>query len=181
MAKRPGPGQHDATQKLSESQILPTERPVLHRGSGAKNDMSVWGGVVVGTSDFAPAPEQRARTGRWKWIVAGGVALGGIAITVYLLVAGGEDTRAAAPVATPAPAPAVDAAAVAAPPPDAAVAAASPPAPDAVVAAAIDAGVAPGEGAAVEVDAISGVAAVIKPSAKKQVVRKKPGRKKKRR
>ena len=167
MAKRPGKGQHDATQELSTSQLLPTDsvgRPVLHRGSAGKNDMSIWGGVVVGTSDFAPPPAKKGRSNTWKWIVGGvGAVVAGVA--AFLIVSGGSDksstpAKAAAPVTA-----------------DAAVAVVPRPAPDAaVVAQAVDAG-APIDAAPTivavtgEADAISGVGPVIKP-AKKKVVRK---------
>ena len=175
MAKRPGKGQHDATQELSASQFVPTERPVLHRNSGAKNDMSIWGGVVVGTSDFAPPPAKKGRSNTWKWI-AGGVGAVVAGVATFVIVSGGSDKP---PTSAKTVAPVIA---------DAAVAVVPPPGPDAAdVAKAVDAGVpidaAPTIAAVTgEVDAISGVAPVIKP-AKKKVVRKttakKPAPKKK--
>src|SRR5688500_8644869 len=87
MAKRPDKG-NDATQEVSSSQLVPTERPVLHRkGGNPQHDMSLWGGVVVGTSDFAPATPPK-RSGRWKWLAAAGaIAAAATTFTVVKLLA----------------------------------------------------------------------------------------------
>nr|MBA3503026.1 hypothetical protein [Deltaproteobacteria bacterium] len=89
MAKRPGKG-HDATQDVSMSQLVPNERPVLHRGSGAKNDMSIWGGVVVGTQDFAPPAPKKTKSPPWKWIAIG-LAVVGAALTAFVIATSGGD------------------------------------------------------------------------------------------
>lgn len=183
MGARFGKGKgNDATQDVSLSQFvvprpgLPTKPPTISRGN-AKNDMSLWGGVVVGTSDFAPAPNaKKTGSNAWKWVAAAGAAIG-VAAGAIFFIAGADDkpaTKAAvveAPAAQPAadkPAadkPATDKAAVDTPvvaPVDAKPVAATPT--EAVAASA--------EPAA---DAISGVAPVIKPAKaapKKKVVRK---------
>ena len=148
------------------SQLVPNERPVLHRGGGgAKNDMSLWGGVVVGTQDFAPPTPKKSKSPPWKWIAIG-LAVVGAGLAAFLIAtAGGDKPQAAAKSVAAVPA---DAALVA---PDAKAAVAV------VDAGAPDAGAAPTVVAvAGDVDAISGVAPIIKP-AKKKLVRKTPAKK----
>jgi hypothetical protein len=181
MGKRPGKG-HDATQEVSGSQLVGSQRPVLNRNN-PKNDMSLWAGDVVGISDFAPPVKKPvSQPTKWKWI-AGGLALVGAALAAYLIVSSG--TKKSAPSAnavTPAPV-AIDAGVAATKPEakDAGVAAVA----DAATVAAIDAGptVAVVNGA----DAISGVAPIIKvakkkglrkATPKKAVPKKKPAKKK---
>jgi hypothetical protein len=185
--KRPDKG-HDSTMELSVSQLVvpPSKKPPPQgiRGS-AKNDMSTWGQVVVGTDDFAPptAKPERGGGGTAKWIaVALGVAVAALGGYFVVTSLGGDDKAApAAPAVTtptaPAPAPATKPDSAAKPAGSAAVAAttgSAAPAP-----AAGSATPAPTEGSAApavaatttaEVDAISGVAPIIK---KKPVVKKK--------
>lgn len=104
MGNRIGKGKgNDATQDVSLSQFVPpklpdlTKPPTISRGS-QKNDMSLWGGVVVGTSDFAPAPTKKARKNTWKWIAAAG-AVAGVGIAAVLLIGGGDSKTPVTPVA----------------------------------------------------------------------------------
>jgi hypothetical protein len=167
MAKRPGKG-HDATQDVSMSQLVPNERPVLHRGGGnAKNDMSLWGGVVVGTQDFAPPAPKQAKSPPWKWIAIG-LALVGAGLAAFLLLTPDDKPAQTAKSVAPAPVPQ-----------DAAVAETPDAKAEKVVA--VDAGV-PDAAPTIAVvngqaDAVSGVGAIIKP-AKKKLVRKTPPKKK---
>jgi hypothetical protein len=100
MGNRIGKGKgNDATQDVSLSQFVPpkappslTKPPTISRGS-QKNDMSLWGGVVVGTSDFAPAPTKKVRSNTWKWIAAAGGVVG-VAIAAFLLIGGDEPAPA---------------------------------------------------------------------------------------
>lgn len=147
------------------SQLIPTDRPVLQRGN-PKNDMSLWGGVVVGTSDFAPAPAKSERSHSWKWI-AGGLALVVAGVVAFLLVSrtGGDKPATSTAEAVAPVTPEVKAVK------DAGVEVVTP---DAAAVAVIDAGLAATPTVVAvnaEVDAISGVAPIIKP-AKKKVVRK---------
>ena len=151
------------------SQLVPNERPVLQRGGGnAKNDMSLWGGVVVGTQDFAPPAPKKAKSPPWKWIAIS-LAVVGAALAAFLIVTTGKDKAApSAKAITPAPVPADAAVAVT---PDAKsekVAVVDAGTPDAAPTIVAVAGVA---------DAVSGVGAIIKP-AKKKLVRKTPAKKK---
>ncbi|HLL25192.1 MAG TPA: hypothetical protein VK427_23820 [Kofleriaceae bacterium] len=168
--KPPGTG-HDATREVSTSQLIPNERPVLHRGNADLNDMSVWGGVVVGTQDFAPPPKAKLAApggGKAKWLLAGAgaVAAGVIAYVIVARLAGPAAPRLRAPAPGPSahaamPAPAASPPA-AAPAPPIPVAPAVAPAPPVLTAPAGD-----------TVDAVSGVAPVIKSA----VSKKKPARK----
>lgn len=111
MGNRIGKGKgNDATQDVSLSQFVPpkppaslTKPPTITRGS-QKNDMSLWGGVVVGTSDFAPAPTKKVRSNAWKWIAAAGGAVG-VALAAFFLI---ESNDPAPATITPSPAVAVE-------------------------------------------------------------------------
>jgi hypothetical protein len=185
MANRIGKGKgNDATQDVSLSQFVPpkppaslTKPPTISRGS-QKNDMSLWGGVVVGTSDFAPAPTKKVRSNAWKWIAGAGVVVGG-AVAAFFLI--GPPVKTAA-VPTEKPAVTTDKPAVAAETP--AEKPAEKPtdkpveAPDASSGSG-SAGTAAAPtvaGLTGNVDAISGVAPVIKP--KPAAKKKLPARKK---
>jgi hypothetical protein len=165
-----GPEQKgNTTMPLSESQVL----GVSKQPAVAKNDQSMWKGLVVGADDFAPAPPKRgSRAMRWGLIgvLGAGAAAGG----VYALggFGGGSHdpppaAQAPVPVATPAPSPPppapADAAAMAAAPVDA-PAPAGPPGP-------------PGPPA---VDAVSSVAPPIAKSPTAPAKKKKPTAAKKR-
>jgi hypothetical protein len=185
MAKRgqgQGPHGHDATQDLSLSQlVVPAKPPVLPRKSNPKNDMSVWGGVVVGTQDFAPPPKAKKQSSSKKWIIA--------AAAVAVLGAGGYfavTNFGGAGDKTPEPsAKATDEKIAAADPkptdpkPAEAPKPAEGSAPAAAGSGSVGAGSGSGSGreptvaATHEVDAISGVAPIIKrPATKKKAVRK---------
>jgi hypothetical protein len=165
MAKRPDKG-HDATQDVSISQLVPSERPVLRRNN-PKNDMSLWAGDVVAMTDFSPpAPTKPVRSNRWKWIAAGLALVGAVLAFVLVTSAGGKSPETSKAV-TPAP--------IA----DAAVAVTKP---DAAAVAVADAGVTVDAGPTVvavngQADAISGVGPIIK-AAKKKGLRKTPPKKK---
>jgi hypothetical protein len=88
--ERKRPKGNDATQDLSLSDLIvpgkpPTKPPTIApRGSAsAKNDMSLWGGVVLGTQDFAPpvAPKRNPK----KWIIAGVAGAALVAVVLYFV------------------------------------------------------------------------------------------------
>lgn len=194
------PKGNDATQDLSLSDLIVPGRPPAppnpaQRGSNPKNDMSLWGGVVVGTSDFAPAPVAPKRDPR-KWIIGG--TIGGIVLVAVLVFVtrSSDDGKKSEPAAAAPEAKKVEDVAKAeatgvdtkgsdakvdstADAKGSAVTAAS----GSGSAAGSAAGVAAGSGAAtpalvvngIEIDAISGVAPVIR--AKKAPVRKAPVKK----
>ena len=54
MAMKRPPKDNDATMDVSMSQLV-VPRPAPPRNN-PKNDMSLWGGVMVGTQDFTPEP-----------------------------------------------------------------------------------------------------------------------------
>jgi len=55
-----GKRDHDSTMDLSLSQLVVPKPPKAPPPGMAQNDVSVWGQLVVGTADFAPAPKKRA-------------------------------------------------------------------------------------------------------------------------
>jgi hypothetical protein len=92
--ERKRPKGNDATQDLSLSDLIvpgkpPTAPPTIApRGSAknpasAKNDMSLWGGVVLGTQDFAPpvAPKRNPK----KWIIVGVAGAALVAVVLYFV------------------------------------------------------------------------------------------------
>ena len=171
MGNRFGKGKgNDATQDVSLSQFVPpkppaslTKPPTISRG-GQKNDMSLWGGVVVGTSDFSPPAPRQRRSNAWKWI-AGGAAVVAAGVAAFFLVSD------AAPMKKPEPPPApVASVAPVEKPPE--------PKPAPVVVPDKPRDAAPPAVAAAlptTVDAVSGVAPIIKP--KPVAKKKKPTRK----
>lgn len=175
MAKRPERGQ-DSTQELSGSQLVPDaplpaapKRPPA-RPIGPQNDVSMWKQVVVGTDQFAPAPQggsSRARRGLVIGLVAV-TAIAGGGYALYAMSGGDSPPPASAPseeAAEPEPAAESAPTPVVAAPIDAAVAAEPPPI-DAAPAAVTQ-----------TVDAVTSVAPPIIPK-KKAATKRRPVKKK---
>jgi len=105
-----GKRDHDSTMDLSLSQLVVPKPPKAPPPGVAQNDVSVWGQLVVGTADFAPAPKKRA-THAPLWIglgVVGTLAIAGAVYVMFLHKADEPEAAAAvAPVvkepSTPAP------------------------------------------------------------------------------
>lgn len=119
MAKRADKG-HDSTQELSASQLVvpPRKAPPQVRRANPNNDASTWGQVVVGTSDFAPAPMPLHPGRSRRWLVLGGlgvVVVGAVGGYVLYANSAGRSPSAApsaaittpAPPTSPTPAPAI--------------------------------------------------------------------------
>jgi len=81
MAKR---RDHDSTMDLSLSQLVVPKPPKAPPRGMNPNDVSVWGQLVVGTSDFAPPPRKRAAHAP-LWIGLGVVGTLAVAAAVYVM------------------------------------------------------------------------------------------------
>ncbi|HEU0034944.1 MAG TPA: hypothetical protein VFQ53_30170 [Kofleriaceae bacterium] len=184
MAKR----DQDSTMELSmRDLVVPKPPPHGRMGPPANmptNDRSVWGQLVVGADDFAPAarrPAAPAKSRRGVLIVTiAGLALGTGVGAAYLVTRDGD---AAAKTAASAPAPAATPPAKPDPAPTGSAAIASPAEPS-KAAPTVAQDPAAGSGSAAvpatiaattAVDAVSGVAPVIK--AKKATATKRPAKK----
>ncbi|HEU4615940.1 MAG TPA: hypothetical protein VFS15_27775 [Kofleriaceae bacterium] len=165
---------HDATQEVSSSQLVPDAKPPAYP-SVSKNDASMWLQAPVSADDFVGAPKRPQAPRSSRTVVVGVIAVmfvaalgGGI---WYAFLRESPAPTAAGPT-TPAPAPTP----VAAEPADAAVAEATP---DAAIA--IDAAVA--EVAAVQADAVSSAGKLFKkkpvkrPAKKRRIVKKRTAKK----
>ena len=172
---------HDATQEVSSSQLVPDAKPPAFAGS--KNDASMWMQAPVSADDFVGVPKKKAGT---RGLVIGVFALLLVGVTaagVYYAILRPPDLRPAASAgSTASNAPASTEAAPAQP----AVAPALPDAGSEVATVSSDAG-AGGDGdagvgsaAALNADAVSAADPVIKKTpAKKRTTKKKTAKKKK--
>jgi hypothetical protein len=173
MAKRPD---HDATQEVSASMLVPDRRPPAKPPQSApKNDASMWMQAPVSADDFVSAPRRKpvapgggGRAVLVAVMVATFVAVTGAGVWYAFLRESPKTTSAfdkptdkpTTPAATPAVGTSVTDAAVAVAAADAAAAA-----------HAIDAGAAPAVGA-LQVDAISGADPAVKKTKKRATTKK---------
>jgi hypothetical protein len=164
---------HDATQEVSSSQLVPDRKPPVYPNV-ANNDASMWLSAPVSADDFASGPKKKPDTQHGRRAV--------VALTVLALVgvgAAGTWYAFLRPAAT-------ETSALATPPSAAPVPAAAPttgpdspaianePASDAGVAVVVDAAAPVAETAGtLEVDAISAADPAPKKSVKKRPVKKK--------
>jgi hypothetical protein len=166
---------HDATQEVSSSQLVPDAKPPVYP-SVSKNDASMWLQAPVSADDFVAAPKRPQAPRSSRAVVVGVLAVAFVAALGggiwYAFLRESPAPTAAGPT-TPAPAPAP----VIAGPVDAAVAEAMP---DAAVA--VDAAVAE-VATAVQADAISSAGKLFKkkpvkrPTKKRRIVKKRTAKK----
>lgn len=172
---------HDATQEVSSSQLVPDAKPPVYP-TVPKNDASMWLSAPVSADDFVGAPKKKPGGSGGRGIVVGLTAVALLAVTgggVWYAFLREQPKQTSAfdpkPASAPAPAPASapDPAAVAADASDAGVAVA---AADAAVQSTGETGAA---GAALQVDAVSAADPAMKKPTKKRASTKKKGVKKK--
>lgn len=169
---------HDATQEVSSSQLVPDAKPPAF--TGPKNDASMWMQAPVSADDFVGLPKKKAGS---RGLVIGMFAVLLVGVTaagVYYAILRPPDLQPAAsvsaesatsPAVTPAPAPAQPAVAPAVVDAGTEVAATSADA----GAADGDAGV--GSATALKVDAVSAADPAIKKKSSKKRTKKKTGKK----
>lgn len=181
---------HDATQEVSSSQLVPDARPPVY-GNVPKNDASMWLSAPVSADDFVGAANKKKRSAsRGRSLVIGATAIALLGVTgagAYYALLRESPSHTSAFEVTPSATPAA-ATQTAAPPSGSAEA----PAPAQVAAptVAADAGLAtaPADAAvaadvaALEADAVSAAdPAIKKPTKKRAATKKKVVKKKQRR